>query len=430
MYLAMLVVCIHAAFVGALLGLDVVPINSWASVEPSPLLPSRRYGHVSVGLAGNVIVFGGFDIEDNFLDDTWVYDMSTGIWADVTPLPPQPNPASRTFAAMAVVNATTALMFGGFGSSVSLQDLWFCSLVPISGIEEEIPSVLPRVQSGPLSNWTVVWSQATVASSSPVPAPRSGAAVATVLGQFVMFGGTVALLEGGVWWLDLVTMVWTFLPTLATPVVSFGVFTACALTDGMMVIAGGNNTGPMTPINTWILQVQKSPTNNSLVAASWYTPSGTGPPLFGPALACRPTTAAPGLAMPEALAFGGGFGMTEGMLASWKLVLANLTDPASAVWTTQPLTSGWNSNDLSPAVRIRSTMVLLASPTNNQSAFVLFGGVLASTSQTYAAFNDMWITDDGIVWLEVRSIHELLIWASPLAMLTCPQAQMLTTTFP
>ncbi len=394
----LLVVCLFSR----VLDVDALrnhPINSWTAIAPTPLLPPPRYGHSAVGLSKNVLVFGGFAFNDILLGDTWVYDMATGIWADETPLPFQATPESRGFASMAPVNATTAMLFGGLGNNAILGDLWFCSLVLVRDADRALP------QDGPLAKWTIEWSPAPFAPINPIPPPRFSAAVATMLGQFIVFGGTPTP-EGGVWSLNLTSMVWMFLPTPSAPAITDGVFTGCALTDNIMAVASGMmNPGPGTSVNTWLVQFQQSTTNDSLVAGTWYTmPNNTGPPLFGPALACRPTTAVPGLPPPEALAFGGGFEMTATMLASWKLTLPNVTDPASAVWTTQPLTSGWNGDALSPAVRTRSSMVLLASPSTNQTMYALFGGLLASGVQAFASFNDLWITDDGVLWLEVRRV--------------------------
>ncbi len=106
--------------------------NTWTDKTPSPRpanYPTNRYGHAMAAIPGTdqVLLFGGWG--SGFLNDTWVYDLSTDSWADKTPLNPNPtnNPSTRYFTAAATVHGTNkVVLFGGRITTIPwyVDDTW------------------------------------------------------------------------------------------------------------------------------------------------------------------------------------------------------------------------------------------------------------------------------------------------------------------
>jgi Kelch motif len=167
--------------------------------------PSARTGHAMATLNGTVVLFGGQDhVDGSFLGDTWTWN--GGAWTKRGVL----GPVTRMGASMATLN-NSVVLFGGFHDrqplpSTSLGDTW--------------------IWDG--TSWTEVAVRG--------PSPRTGAAMATLNGKVVLFGGeddTNSLVDD-TWTWDGTR--WTAEDVLAPDRRLFG---SMAELDGKVVLFGG-----------------------------------------------------------------------------------------------------------------------------------------------------------------------------------------------
>jgi hypothetical protein len=132
-----------------------------AAMGPSP----PRYLATAAAVGDQIVLFGGNDL-GAFLNDTWVWDGST--WSQARPGGNGPSP--RDSAAMASLNGELVLFGGrwsdGHGNVTALGDTW--------------------VWNG--STWTQIDT-----TGAAAPAPRWGAAAASVGGTVVLYGGLADL---------------------------------------------------------------------------------------------------------------------------------------------------------------------------------------------------------------------------------------------
>jgi hypothetical protein len=91
---------------------------------PGPL-PRIEDGFVYDSVANRMIMFGGYDLNWNRLNDIWYYDAGAKIWTDVTP-PSGPLPTRRSGLAMAFDPVRrVVVLFGGFDDNGNfLNDTW------------------------------------------------------------------------------------------------------------------------------------------------------------------------------------------------------------------------------------------------------------------------------------------------------------------
>ena len=91
--------------------------------------PTARTGHAGGVIGSSLFVFGGQQGDGQLLNDAWLFDPTTAAWLNLTTnqvvVPPP-----RTGHSVAVVNASTVLVFGGSGPGTSiLSDVWAATLV-------------------------------------------------------------------------------------------------------------------------------------------------------------------------------------------------------------------------------------------------------------------------------------------------------------
>jgi len=95
------------------------------NADGDPLAPAPRYrnGIAWDALTSKLIVFGGEDGAGNILGDTWQWDPVTNSWANISPAL---SPSARRFSAMAQEPSTGGLLlFGGWDvNDTPLNDTW------------------------------------------------------------------------------------------------------------------------------------------------------------------------------------------------------------------------------------------------------------------------------------------------------------------
>jgi N-acetylneuraminic acid mutarotase len=96
--------------------------NTWTQMTPA-LNPSGRIEHAMVYIGGDqVLLFGG----TSGSDETWVYDLSADTWTQMTPAT---SPLRRYEHAMAYIGEDRVLLFGGYdGSWIVYDDTWVYDL--------------------------------------------------------------------------------------------------------------------------------------------------------------------------------------------------------------------------------------------------------------------------------------------------------------
>jgi hypothetical protein len=99
--------------------------NAWTEMAPAGQ-PGAGNFHVMAydGESDRIILFGGADLADRALGDTWAYDFETDIW---TRMSPPTSPPARYYTAMAYDGAgDRMILFGGTDNSESatFDDTW------------------------------------------------------------------------------------------------------------------------------------------------------------------------------------------------------------------------------------------------------------------------------------------------------------------
>ena len=140
--------------------------KEWASIgnSLSATAPSARkdFAMTSLG-AGKVMLFGGFDGINQYLNDTWVFDDQSNKGWTLIGIPTNTKaPSSRASHAMALLREGIVVLFGGWDGSQELNDTWIF------------------YQS--TKTWATLTTQA--------PPPRDSHAMASLgTGKVVLFGG-------------------------------------------------------------------------------------------------------------------------------------------------------------------------------------------------------------------------------------------------
>jgi N-acetylneuraminic acid mutarotase len=96
--------------------------NTWAEMSP-PDSPGDRAGSTMAynSKADRIILFGGINTNDVFLDDTWAYDYNTDTWQEMTP----PGSPKRAGHAMAYdTESDRVIMFGGGVDFFDVEGTW------------------------------------------------------------------------------------------------------------------------------------------------------------------------------------------------------------------------------------------------------------------------------------------------------------------
>lgn len=119
---------------------------SW-SLDPLASPRIRRAHHAAVGWQDHVVIFGGEDVTESPLGDTWLWDKTNQSWHEVPAL----FNGGRSRASAAIVNGSILVISGGHGLSADMEydDIWTLDLnepsnlgwINIARPGESIPSL-------------------------------------------------------------------------------------------------------------------------------------------------------------------------------------------------------------------------------------------------------------------------------------------------
>ena len=94
--------------------------NMWTQMNPS-MSPVERWEH-QIAMVGSdrVLLFGGTDANQNYLNDTYIYDLSDNTWNLQTPTT---TPSERFEHGMASIGEGIVVMFGGLNNNMN-DETW------------------------------------------------------------------------------------------------------------------------------------------------------------------------------------------------------------------------------------------------------------------------------------------------------------------
>ena len=218
--------------------------------------PAARMRHVMVydsSPRDQMLIFGGSNASGDLRNDVWTLHMAASpYWSQVIATG---TPPSARVAASGIYDPVghRFIVFGGYGPSGLLNDVWALSL------------------SGP-----PVWAQIVPTGSAPAPRHRHGAIYDPVRQRMLIFGGEGDAVSGfnDVWGLSLTgAHAWTqVLPVGTPPSARRGSGVAYDAVRDRMIVFGGT-IGAFSPLSDlWALTLAGTPTWLEL------TPAGTAPP--------------------------------------------------------------------------------------------------------------------------------------------------------
>ena len=183
--------------------------NWWVKKNPVNKPCARAYNVLApINNDDKAILFGGRDKDDNWLNDTWVYDYSINIWTKKSP----PNPPdTRSDCCMSTIYGTDkSVLYNNWIAETWIYDLnddqWTkkytinkpgkVSYPVITSIYNSDQVILFYSTSG-LDNFCDTWiynlseNNWTNKTPSIKPSPRSGFAIASIYGtdKILLFGG-------------------------------------------------------------------------------------------------------------------------------------------------------------------------------------------------------------------------------------------------
>ncbi|KAG9127384.1 Negative regulator of mitotic exit [Ceratobasidium sp. 392] len=140
--------------------------RDWTRVSVVGPAPLGRYGH-AVGMCGNKFMMFGGQVDGEFLNDLWCFDLQslvrgTSAWEQLTPVPGNEPPPRRTGHVL-VTHENKIYIFGGTDGAFHYNDTWVFDLA------------------------TRTWTELTCIGFIPVP--REGHAAALVGDVMYVFGG-------------------------------------------------------------------------------------------------------------------------------------------------------------------------------------------------------------------------------------------------
>lgn len=124
--------------------------KTWGNVTPGGLSPSRRTGHVMAfdPVRGTVLLFGGVDIKNAYLNDTWEWNVAQRTWVNVTPAGLRPAPRGRAGMAYDAAN-NKFVLFGGLTGTLFLDDTWEWDAVTKTWANVTPAATKPSARSSP-----------------------------------------------------------------------------------------------------------------------------------------------------------------------------------------------------------------------------------------------------------------------------------------
>jgi len=211
--------------------------NAWTQVGGDGPAPTPRYGHSAIVDSRNrMVISHGFSSRGRF-DDTWVFDLATDMWSDISP----DNRPLRRCLHDAVYDPARdqMLLFGGCASGVGpcpLGDLWALDLQ------------------------TNTWRQL---SSDPPARQFYGTAFDPGTQRMILYGGDGEDgLLGDVWEYDPATDNWHE-PTLTGAMPTARHRLEGAFVDGVGVVFFGGRTSTGRTNELWLFALSTAPTTST-----------------------------------------------------------------------------------------------------------------------------------------------------------------------
>ncbi|MCK5559211.1 MAG: hypothetical protein KAJ51_01405, partial [Thermoplasmata archaeon] len=203
-------------------------LNNWWTNKTLPNRPSPRKGHAMAAVYGTdkIILFGGIDNND-YCNDTWVYDLSNNSWTEKYPII---NPGKKQLHSMATVyHDDKVVLFDGS------NDIWIYDLG--------------------MNSWTKK-------VSTNKPSARDSIAIATFYGidKILLFGGWDGSWENynDTWIYDVSENKWTNVTLPVKPGARFDhSIAAIQGTDKILLFGGFYNKAPTRIVynDTWVFDL-------------------------------------------------------------------------------------------------------------------------------------------------------------------------------
>jgi hypothetical protein len=203
-------------------------LNTWVEQRPT-ISPSGRTEPALIydRTAEAVILFGGYDNESYYHNDTWAYNSHNNSWTDKQPLNAPSSRASRSMTYDSLNGFT--VLHGGSGAGF-LGDTW-----------------IYEVRN---NTWTKRYDRST-------PSPRSGAAMASdsANGRTILFGGFDWEFENDTWVFNALNNTWTEMRPSNPPSGRENAVLTFDQSNGLAILFGGFNWDGRNLDDTWIYNV-------------------------------------------------------------------------------------------------------------------------------------------------------------------------------
>ncbi|MFQ5456480.1 MAG: Kelch repeat-containing protein, partial [Nitrospirota bacterium] len=121
-----------------------VDASTWSEINPTTSPPASSGHTLAYDNKNNVVVmFGGKNVSGR-LNDTWIYDISTGKWSSPNPSNPPPHRSSHSMVYDS--ENEVIVLFGGIDANGELNDTWIYDIISNQWIKK-LPSLSPPARS-------------------------------------------------------------------------------------------------------------------------------------------------------------------------------------------------------------------------------------------------------------------------------------------
>lgn len=101
----------------------------WEKLNSQGEVPKPRRGHSMVLIESLIVIFGGSDLNNNFYNDLYIFDLLKNTWMKINHFGDIPSPRAEH---SAVVYGTTIWIFGGASRDGYLNDLYSFNIETVS----------------------------------------------------------------------------------------------------------------------------------------------------------------------------------------------------------------------------------------------------------------------------------------------------------
>jgi N-acetylneuraminic acid mutarotase len=201
--------------------------HNWQKLNPPSFSPVSRKSHTAIYVpaTNRMIIFGGESGPSSYLDDTWLYDFSSGTWLEVyTPV----KPSARSGASFALnSDRTKGILYGGYNGSY-LNDTWLFDLV------------------------TEQWQLLSPVTSPPSRAYHMGCGLSTSNSILIFGGQDGSGTLGETWKYDIDSDDWLVLtPPTRPPDISYGTLVSDIANNRCLLFGGINGSNQTWTFNEY-----------------------------------------------------------------------------------------------------------------------------------------------------------------------------------